>query len=506
MVKSKHVLIALFFITLAVRLIFAFSIPGFTYESYFHIREVEHILETGVPFYQDSLSYGGRELAFLPFFHYLAAFFSLFLPVTLVAKILPNLLTALLVPITYLISRKITEHETSSLVAAFIAGFLPILYTTNGFTVNTLFLPLIFIAIYLYLNIEEGAKKNNPKLSKYLYAYSAVFFLLCITSPLAAIMLIGLGIYALLSLLEGKKIYQEELEVMLFSAFLYVWVQFLFFKKSLLQEGISFAWQNVPSTIIAQYFPKFSLGLALLLVSVIPFLTGTIVVYRSLFQLRNQKSFLLISLVIATSILTWFRLLRFRQSLAFFSVVLAILFAVFYEDLERYLQKTKLSHLRKYLLPATIFILLLTTVLPAINAALLQETPSQEEVDAFIWLRFNTDDSTTILASLDEGHLVTYYSQRKNLIDDRFMLVDDAEDRFQALTSLFTTRFRTEALDLAGKYDLEYFVLTPTAKEKYQLKRELPYITRRCFETVYQNETTIFKLKCELTPSVENGQ
>ena len=501
MKKPIVVVGGIFLAVLAIRLVLAFAIPEFTYESYFHLRQVEHIVETGVPFYQDPLSYGGRELAFLPSFHYLTALFSLLLPIALVAKILPNLLTALLVPITYLISKRITEHQIGSYVAAFIAGFLPILYFTNGFVVNTLFLPLIFIAIYLYLNIEENAKKNDPKLMKHIYIYAAVFFLLCLTSPLAAIMLIGLGIYALLSFIEGKKIYREEAEVILFSVFLYVWVQFLFFKKSLLQEGISFVWQNIPSSIIAQYFPKFSLGVALILVSIIPFLAGAVVVYRSLFQLKDQKSFLLISLVLAASILTWLRLIRFRQSLAFFSVVLAVLFAAFYGDLERYLQKTKLSHLQKYLLPLTIFILLISTVLPAINTARLQDVPSTEEVDAFIWISENTPPSTAVLATLDEGHLVTYYGKRKNLIDDRFMLVDDAEVRFQSLTSLFTTKFRTEALELADKYNLEYFVFTPSAKEKYGLKRELPYITRRCFDTVYQNETIIFKLKCQLGPT-----
>jgi hypothetical protein len=196
------------------------------------------------------------------------------------------------------------------------------------------------------------------------------------------------------------------------------------------------------------------------------------------------------------------RLIRFRQSLAFFSVVLAILFAAFYQDIERYVQKTKLSsNLQRYLLPITILILLFSTVLPAINTALLQDVPSSEEVQAFIWIRENTPPSATVLATLDEGHLVTYYGKRKNLIDDRFMLVDDVEKRFQSLTSLFTTKFRTEALELASQYDIEYFVLTPSAKEKYQLKKEFPYITRRCFDTAYQNETIIFKLKCRLGPT-----
>ena len=135
MKKPLLVVGGIFVGVLLIRLIFAFTVPEFTYESYFHLRQVENILETGLPFYQDPLSYGGRELAFLPFFHYLAALFGLFLPITFVAKILPNLLTALLVPITYLISKKITEHETGSFIAALIPGIPPTLYFTKRFSV-----------------------------------------------------------------------------------------------------------------------------------------------------------------------------------------------------------------------------------------------------------------------------------------------------------------------------------------------------------------------------------
>ena len=497
MERNTKILIALFISIVLIRLFLAFWMPTFTYESYFHLRQTDHILDTGLPQYHDGLSYGGREMRFLPFFHYFMAFFGLFLPLEIVAKILPNLLISSLIITSYLISRKIYHHETGALLAAFIAGFLPILFTTNSFTVTTLFVPLTFIVIYAFLNLQEPAGKDYHP-SKYLYVYIASFLLLSLTSPLAALLLIGFGIYVLLSLLEGKKINRAEIEIMFFSLFLFLWVQFLFFKESLLEEGWSFLWQNVPSGIIAQYFPKFSLAEALVLVSIIPFLAGAVVVYRSLFQIKNQKAFLLISLVIAATLLTWLRLIRFRQSLAFFSVILAILFSSFYLDLEKYFHKTKLAQYQRYLLPTILSLLLISTVLPAINAALLQERPSEEEIGAFRWLWENSPVDTVIVATLDEGHLITYYAQRKNLIDDRFMLVDDAEKRFQDLTSLFTTHFQTQAVEIAEKYRLEYFVLTPSAKEKYNLKEELPYATKRCFEIAYQNETIVYRRLCRL--------
>ncbi|MBI2665042.1 hypothetical protein HYX12_00280 [Candidatus Woesearchaeota archaeon] len=80
MKRTNKILLGIFLVTLLTRLTLAFIVPNFTYESYFHLRQVEHIGQTGLPLYQDGLSYGGRELVFLPLFHYLAAFFDLFLP------------------------------------------------------------------------------------------------------------------------------------------------------------------------------------------------------------------------------------------------------------------------------------------------------------------------------------------------------------------------------------------------------------------------------------------
>ncbi len=498
MKASAKILVSLFVITIAVRLFFAFTIPNFTYESYFHLRQAEHILQTGLPLYHDDLSYGGRDIRFLPFFHYFMAFFGLFLPLEFAAKIIPNILLASLIITTYLISKKVTHHETGSLLAAFIAAFLPILFSTNSFTVNALFLPLTFLTIYAFLNIQEHAHRNSPQLRKHLYLYLILLFILSITSPLAILLFVGFAIYFLLSLLEGQSINRAELETAIFSFFFFLWIQFLFFKRSLLEQGISFIWQNVPSKIIVQYFPKFPLAEALVLVSIIPFLSGAVVAYRSLFQHKNQKLFLLISLVIAATILTWLRLIRFKQSLAFFSVILAILFASFYQDAEKYVHKTRLAQYKKYLLPLILVLLFFSTLLPAMNAAALQDTPSEEEIAAFQWLGENTPPKATVLATLDEGHLVTYYGKRKNLIDDRFMLVKEAEKRFQDLTSLFTTRFQTQALDIAEQYKIEYFVLTPSAKEKYNLKHDFPYATKRCFERAYANETLIFRRQCRL--------
>jgi len=488
--KHQYWLIAIFLVTLLTRLILAFSIPNLTYDSYFDLRHVEYISQHGLPLYQDPLSYGGRELIFLPFFHYLSALFDLFLPLALITKILPNLLFASLTIIVYLISRDYSAPESNApLFSAFIAGFLPILYTTNSFSASSLLLPLIFLALYAFLNINR---------KKYLYLYIGAFLLASLTSSATIMLLIGFSIYFLLFILEGQKVKRAELEIMLFSLFFYIWLQFVFFKDTFLHEGISFIWQNIPPQMILNYFPKITLAQALLLVSAIPFVTGVLVAYRSLFKLKDRKTFLLISFVIATTLLTWFRLMEFQLSLAFFGIILSILFSQFYNESKDYFQKTKAPQTWKIFISIIIILLIVTTVLPAIATAFSQETPSDEDIAAFSWLQENTPENSTVASLLEEGPLVAYYGQRKNFMDNRFTLVDNVEGKFTDLDKLFKTQLETEALRITDQYNIDYIVLTPQAKERYAVDT-LPYKSADgCFDRIYYNKTKIYNIGCSL--------
>ncbi len=489
--KRNYWLLGIFLAVLAVRLILALALPNFTYESYFHLRQVEHITATGLPLYQDSLSYGGRELVFLPGFHYFMAFFDLFLPLEFAAKLIPNLLMTSLVLIVYLLSKKFSENETASLLAASVAGFLPITFTTNSFTPEVLFLPLVLLNIYVFLNITE---------KKYFYLYLLTFLLLSITSAATILLLIGFLIHFILSFMESKKINREELELTVFSLFFFIWLQFLFYKNTLLNEGVSFIWQNIPQAILIEYFPKVSIPQAILLVSIIPFVSGIYIVYQSLFKLKQQKAFLLVSFAVSTTLLTWFRLIEFKLSLSFFGLILAVLFALFYKEISEYfskIKKIKTTKLSTYLLPGTVLLLLLTTLYPAVNSALNQELPSREEVEAFKWIKVNTPANSGVAALLEEGHLVTDYSERENLMDDQYTLIKDVDKRSGDLKSLFRTKFQTQALGTLDDYKINYLVFTPKAKERYQ-EETFGFLSKDCFKLIYDHETKIYLVKCEL--------
>ncbi len=486
--KAEHIVAFIFITTLLVRLVIAFSIPTFTHDSYFHLRQVEHIGTSWLPLYEDPLSYGGRDLVFLPLFHYLMAFFDLFLPLAIVAKIVPNLLLATLTILVYLIGRTITNREEGPLLSSFIAGFLPIIFTPNSFTPVALFLPLLLLAIYSFLRLAA-----RP----FLIVFIASFLLLSLTSSATFLLIIGFGIYLLLSLVERKRVPSAEREVIIFSVFFFLWMQFLFFKDTFLQEGISFFWQNIPPQVIAEYFPSLSLSSALLQVSIIPFIAGIGIVYKSLFKAKNQAVFLLISFAISTMLLAWLRLIRFKLSLAFFGLILAILFALFYDSFFAYLSKTKLQLQRKHFTIILILLLSATMLPPTLSTALRQDVPHERDIALFTWLEGNTPPTAGVVAPLEEGHLVTYYAKRRNLIDEQFNLIPDAEDRFKAMRSLYSTSFQTQAIELLEKYRMEYIVLSSRTRERYV--RDLPYYSKECFEPIRKEENRkVYYVECIL--------
>ncbi|MBU1111234.1 MAG: glycosyltransferase family 39 protein [Nanoarchaeota archaeon] len=504
--KTRVILLSIFLFTIAIRLILAFSVPNLTYDSYYHLGHVENIMETGVPLYEDPLSYGGRELRFLPLFHYFAALLMFIFPFAneISAKIISNILFACLPLVIYLIAKKISKQERAPLFSALVAAFLPINFQTNSFSPLPFALLLIFTCIYFYLNFNLGAGK------RYLYFYLISLILLLMSSSLASVLIFSLIFYVGFSKLENKSLSSGELELTIFSSFFFLWAQFIFFKDTFLNEGISFIWQNIPSSILVEYFPKVNLITALLLLGIIPFITALYLTYTSVFKERNKDIILIICIAITISLLTWFRLVPLLTALSFLGLVVAVLFAPFYDKLIDYYQKTrfnkrqvqsskvKLTNFRNCVGLILTIILLLTLLWPAVTYALDQDTPTDQEVVTFSWLKDNSPEDTVILSSLKEGHLVTYYADRKNVMDTTFELIPDIEVRFAELNSMYTSYFQTQVIGIADKYDIRYLVLTSSTKEHYNISK-FEYLNKDCFDLQYNEEDNrIYQLTCTL--------
>ena len=97
-----------------------------------------------------------------------------------------------------------------------------------------------------------------------------------------------------------------------------------------------------------------------------------------------------------------------------------------------------------------------------------------------------------------EGNLITAIAKRRNVLDSRFLLQQDAKQRFADVKRIYTAYLEIEVVSLLDKYGAEYIYFSDNAKTLFN-KEELSYVGK-CFEKVYDKDVQIYQRKgCELT-------
>ncbi|MBU0757590.1 MAG: glycosyltransferase family 39 protein [Nanoarchaeota archaeon] len=484
----------IFLISVSIRLILTMQSNYFSDDSsYFTLRQVEHISNTGRPLIDDELSYSGRRFIFLPFYHYILAFFSIFLPSWLVGKIISNILAASIIFSVYLISYQVTKSRKASLFAAVISAFTPIYLsnTINSLNVNSLALPTTFFFLYHYLMLTKKTNSINFIL--------AFLFVLIFSTSLSSFLIVGLILYSLLCYAEKIKIDKKETELILFSVFFFLWTNFIIYKNAFQSQGISIIWQNIPQFLFEKYFVHISLFEAILGIGLVPLVLGTWTIFNYLFKKKSQSTYLLISLCISGFILSWFRLINFTDALMYLSILLALLSSIIIRDSLLLIRKTKFAKQEKLFLIMLFFLILLTGIIPSIQFSYdtIKDSPTETDVNAFTWLKNNTKEDSIILATIEEGHYISYFGDRKNVLDSNFLLISNIDLRINDTEEIYTTPYKINALTLLEKYDVDYIIFSQHAEKEYNITG-ISYAMDDCFSKVYSKTLDIFKVKCSL--------
>ncbi|MBU4283907.1 MAG: glycosyltransferase family 39 protein [Nanoarchaeota archaeon] len=495
MLKKEYIWLALIFsLVLGIRLYFAFQTPYFSEDAYFNIRQVENIRNTGWPLFKDDLSYSGRNFLFQPFFQYILAFFNLFMPLNLVCKLLPNIFASSLIFIVYLIAREITKSKGAALFSSFISGFIPIFFaeTVNSVSVFSLVIPIMFFLIYSLIKINKH--------EKYIGYFIVSIIIIALMHPSAFLLIIALLLYLLFIRLEHLKQRRAELELIIFSTILVIWLNFVIYKNAFLVHGQFVIWQNIPKELLGQYFSQLNILNALFYIGIIPLVSGIYIIYKYIFKKKNRRIYLLMGFALSTLFLLWLRLIQLKVGLVFFGVILVLLFSKFYSDFILFIDKTRLSRYKTIFIALIFFVFIFNSIVPTISytTRVIKETPSKNEIDAFLWLKNNSDEKDVVLASLDQGYLINAVAERKNVIDKNFLLIKDAEQRLENVRIIYTTHYETDAIPLLNKYNIKYIVLSKRSIHDYNIV-DLNYRTdKKCFELVYDKEVKIYKSLCRM--------
>lgn len=445
----------------ALRLFIAFSSPGLSGDdAYFHFRQIEYIRQTGLPLYDDPLSYGGRTYFFTPVFHYLVAAGALVMPVETAAKVVPNLFAALLVLAIFGIVRRLSKHDGVALFTAVFSAFVPVWFghTINTLEPATLAVLLLFFVLYAWLRVEEP---------RWRYLYLAGLILFAFTHPLAMLLVIGFLFYLVLVLVEQVRLERAELEIALFSIFFVLWSQFLLYKRFILAHGPAVIWQNIPPPLLSTLFADVTILTAIYQIGILPVMYGIFMVYRYLFRRKHKMTYFLIAFTLAAAVLAWFRLMPVRLGLVLLGMLLMLLFSKWVDFFLKHVQTTRFHRWSAVFMLGLVLAFIVTGLIPSwLEARAVQRTVLPPEgVQAYAWIRSQTPQDAVVVAAVDEGHRVAALAQRKNVIDTRFLLQRDAKRRLHDVDRIFRTTLSVEAIELMDRYGADVILFSPeTAK------------------------------------------
>jgi 4-amino-4-deoxy-L-arabinose transferase-like glycosyltransferase len=492
-ITKEHITLAIIFmLVLATRLFLVFPEKGLDYEAYDTLRQAGHIKETGVPLFKDPLSYSGRIFVFPPLFYYLLAGFSFLMPLELAAKLVPNIAFAMLVIVVYFIAKHLTKNKTASLITAFFSGFVPIIfYSLSQISIYSLSLPLIFFLSYTFLRIEE---KGFATLS------ITLIILLLLTHSSVFILLISFIIYFIILRLERQEINKREIEIALFLFFLTIWFNLLLYKKAFLLHGIKFIWQNIPAPLLSSYFQDISFLGVISAVGVLSLLLGVYAIYHVFFKTKNQAATLYISFAFISFIMLWFKLMPFRAGLLFLSINLIILSAYGIKIILVSISKTKTPWLSKVIVLLLVVLFILTSIVPFVMTAKTEITkgPPLDDINALEWVKNNTRERAVVLGRVEEGFLINYVAERRNVADQNFLMINNIDQRYSDINLLFTLRLKSEAVRLLNDYKIDYIFLSTQSMKAYNMTK-LFYADQDCFDLVYRKEALVYKfLRCDV--------
>ncbi len=491
--KNNLYVFFIFLLALTFRLYFVFQTPYYSDDvSYYNVRNINSVIENGLPLFKDPLSFGGSHQIFPPLFYYFMSFFSsIFGGIAL--KIIPAIFTSLLVIVIYLIAKQITEDEHAALLSAFISGFIPITIaeTLNRVDAYSFSLFIIFFMIYCFTRIQNKF---------YFSLFVILSILLPLIHPIAFLLSISLLFYAILLNIEFVKLSKLKKEAILFYVFISLLIEFIFFKQSFIDIGFNAIWQNIPNEIFRNFYRNINILDVILQIGAVSLIFGIIGIVFGVFKQKKEPVFLIYGLILATTLLLLLKLMDFSVGMIFLGLSLTILSAIGFEKLFKYIRITKFSNYERHLKFLLIVVVIFTLLWPSyINSnKVIAGALTDEEYNAFIWIKENTPTSSTILSSPDEGNYITTIADRKSFIDKNFLFYKNINNRFLVAKFIFKSESKVKSLQLLRKYNVEYIYLSERTKKNYNIDK-IKYITEEdeCFAKIFGTEKTeIYRVLC----------
>lgn len=487
--KNKlAVLWTIFAITFLLRMYFSLN-TDFTLDTYLTLNEAKTIMHTGFPLHE-------HNIVFPPALYYLMA---LFYKSDFLLKLINALLFSSITFLAYFLALDLSKNKNASLFSAAMASFLPAFFakTISSITPYSLFIPLIFLFFLAFLKLKS---------EKYTYLAIALAFTLPRTSLAAVFIVPTLVLYLILIRLLNLHPEKKEAEMMLLSVFVIPWATFIFFKKPFEMYGLATIFGNVPHRIADTYFSTITLPEAITTLGFLPLLFGVFAIYSKVFNPneREKSAYLLVSFVFVLAFSIWQKVMELEFALMMLGISLSILASFSFRDFISFVKQTKMSKEKELIVASFIFLLLLTLLIPSISYAYSQSriNNNEELAKSLSWLGENGRNAS-VMSSPKEGFAISYFSGKKPVLDNSFLLIQNSNAVYEDMFKIYTTPFETEALSLLNKHGIEYIIFDDAVRKEFGIS-EIRYVgDKSCFSEAYNNKDRlnpiiIYDVRCKL--------
>jgi hypothetical protein len=445
-----------------IRMELSTSTPALSYDSYLTVRNVEHIHDTGSPLRDDQFSITGQKRISNPIFDYFLAGLIFISPA--MYKVLPNLFMILLLIPVYFITRRITGSPITSFMAVLLAASGPIVFASYLNTPSEA--PL---AIFLFLAII--AMLHDP--DSHLFTIILFTILLTFLSPVIFILALTLLTIIIILRVEGFGIDPRINELFFFTLLLAVWFYVIIFKEALFSQGVQVIWQNLPTELANISFGNITLLTTLYGLGVVTFLLGTFGMYHALFENRERNSYAIVASALAVTVALLLQIIPVEFGLVLLTLFLSVMAAYGLLITLRYMRRTKTPWIVYPFVAILGVFFIFSAILPAlVNARIeLQDSPTAEDIASLQQLALRLPNDAILLTTVKEGAVTQYYSERKTVTDNDFLLINKGDELVNDIDSVYTSRFRTPVVGRAEKLGFTHILLTRVARERYGRER-----------------------------------
>ncbi|MEM3373889.1 MAG: hypothetical protein QXE31_01580 [Candidatus Woesearchaeota archaeon] len=498
-IKPRHlILISIFFAYFLIRLYFTLQTNYFDdTDSYLYLKQIENIIKKGKPIFYDELSYGGRTFYFMPFYYYLIAIITkLFLLINqnlnsiILLKIINNFFASLLIIIVYLIIAYLEKNRNVALICSLLTASFP-LYITE--TLNKLNYYSIIFSLFLLI-IFLIYKSNKENISLLIF----ITIITILTSYYSIILLLGFIIYIILNYIEKDEIEKIRIEFIIFFTLFFFWSNFIIYKNAIIKNGINFFWQNIPNMYIENYFLDVNFYHLITSLGLLQLFFSFYIIYKYIVRTKNKNILLIISLFFSSTLLLILKLIPYKFAILSIGIFNIILFGIFWSDFFSTFKKTKFFNHESKVYITLIIILIFTQFLPTILIISSQNSYKKDYYENFKLLKDLKNDSI-IISLPEEGHLITYFGNKKNVIDTDFLGIENINERISDIFSIYKKDLKIENLNILNKYHANYIIYTEKTKN-YNIT-ETNFI-KNCFDLIInKNDFKLYEYnsqKCKI--------